>query len=395
MRSRHVALTAAVLLAACGDERPPTGPTFRGPSVPNAAVLDGNNAGGNPDFFFLSPLVKDPAGNPDYRDDAFDASRSVTVQICAKPVVDISPKDGLCDSGNEKVKLSGAQIAVSTTDEHYQVNVLTDDPSLLPGMYTVRVLITNVELGHADIQLVDQQQVKNANTGDAIPLADGRTLPLKFRIEDNPLVSADDHGTGSELAYVEQIVPNDNPNATGTVVLSKTPQGIALGGGFFTDGWLAGQNLSQITVVIEEVAVKYPADCHPGSSTSAPYLLQYGKCFRYSTVPVLQPINSAGHQFSQKVTVGFCRELPTTDPQYNALQVYRSKTGEPDAPVAIPVAIYSQYFQLACADDGPHAAVAPSGVWGRMYAGWRGLASGIGRVLGPKPLYAVDLGVGG
>src|SRR5204863_6068641 len=51
--------------------------------------------------------------------------------------------------------------------------------------YRIRVLVFgNYELGHADVDVVNSgSQLKNVQTGQFIPLLDGRTLPIKFRIE--------------------------------------------------------------------------------------------------------------------------------------------------------------------------------------------------------------------
>ena len=395
-RLRYVALSAAVLLAACGDERPqPTAPSLREPGTPNATVTDGNNGGGNPDFFFLSPLVKDPVGNANFKDDAFDGTRKATVEIC-KSTFTLTAAN-LCDAASLAIRYLPSEVAVSGTDEQYRVNVQTDDSRLPAGKYRIRVLITvsgaNIELGHANIDLVDQQQVKNANTGDAIALTDGRTLPLKFRIETNPLVSADDDDTRA-LQYNEQVIPNDNPNAGGTIMYSSTDPSAAVAGSFFTDGWLAGQGLGSITVVIEERAVTSPALCHPGSDGT---VVQSGKCIRYSTIPALQPFSTTStDQFSQPVIVGFCRELDANLPQYQALRVYRSKSDVPDQPVAIPPVVYTRFFPLPACDGTPSVAVrAGAGAWDRMYAGLQNITNGLARVLGPKLAYAVDLGLGG
>lgn len=422
-KKRLVALAAAALLAACGDQQPEvTGPTLRPPADPNAAVLDGNN-GGNPDFFFLPPLVKDPTGAAGYRDDPFNGKYSPTVEVCvlkydaAANVYAITDanRDGRCDerlldeSRGRVALFSGSQVTVSTSDELYKVNWDTGLSSLDPATnYRIRVLVGAVELGHADLDPVNASAIKDAKTGDFIPLIDGRTLPIKFRIERGALVRADDPG-GSGAQFVERVVPNIGTDVragvTGTVLLTAAPE-IAVAGAFFPNGWLDGQTINgqpvtEVTVVVEELPFTNETDCHPGSQRLAPYLQQYGKCIRYSTIPALAPLatNTALNrtdQFAQPVTVGFCRELPTDAPQYDALRVYRSKTNVEDAPVAIPVAIYTRYFTLrADCDVAPATVTSRSGILHPLSNGVGQVASALARLLGPKPLYAVDLGLGG
>src|SRR5207302_6763411 len=86
---------------------------------------------------------------------------------------------------------TGAQVVrVAPTDQLYLVNwdtgqCTTGPCTLTPGaVYRIRVLVAGTELGHADVQVVaSQQEARNVNTGELFPLVDGRTVPVKFRIE--------------------------------------------------------------------------------------------------------------------------------------------------------------------------------------------------------------------
>ena len=63
MRRRVLLCLALVSVSACnGDDatRPKLGPA----SSPSTLIFDGNHSGGNPDFFFLPPLVRDPKTLP-------------------------------------------------------------------------------------------------------------------------------------------------------------------------------------------------------------------------------------------------------------------------------------------------------------------------------------------
>jgi alpha-tubulin suppressor-like RCC1 family protein len=80
--------------------------------------------------------------------------------------------------GSETVRL----VAV---DEHYIVNWHTNEFDLDEATtYRIRVLVDGTELGYADIDAVSSgRELKSVNTDQYIPLKDGRTLPIKFRIE--------------------------------------------------------------------------------------------------------------------------------------------------------------------------------------------------------------------
>jgi hypothetical protein len=70
-------------------------------------------------------------------------------------------------------------------DELYIVNWHTDEFGLDPEkVYRVRVFVGAIEVGFADVDLVNSGGLlKNVDTGEFIPLLDGRTLPIKFRLE--------------------------------------------------------------------------------------------------------------------------------------------------------------------------------------------------------------------
>src|SRR2546425_167853 len=168
---KAIALLGAALGLACTDDLPTL------PGRPSFEIMDGAHSGGNRHFYFLPPLVSAPSPTG-----TFDASQLPEVRICAGAggacgavVADFTMTDG---SGSETVR-------VNTTDQEYAVNWHTDRFDLDPALtYRVRVLVESTELGHVDVDLVSSgKELKNVNTGEFIPLLDGRTLPIKFRIE--------------------------------------------------------------------------------------------------------------------------------------------------------------------------------------------------------------------
>jgi TolB protein len=172
---------AAAGLSGCEDQDPTgtdlttpvEGPVSRAPSF---AISDGAH-GGNPHFFFLPSLVPAPSFTG-----TFDPAVAPTVVICAlngsacgSTIATYTTSTG---PGGEVVKLQAAQ-------EQYLVNWKTDEFALSDAVnYRIQVLVGQVLLGYADVDVAKHaSEFKNPNTGDPIALLNGRTLPIKFRIE--------------------------------------------------------------------------------------------------------------------------------------------------------------------------------------------------------------------
>jgi hypothetical protein len=172
-------------LAACDD---PTSPHRIGlPSdslTARPSIADGAHSG-NAHFFFLPPMVS----NPRYSGES-DGTQSPTVVVCElKPesgdacaaiVAQFGRGDG---TGTEEITYDAAA-------GQYQVNWKTDQcidgPCSLDvsKTYRLRVLVGAYEVGHADLDVVSNgKELKNVATGEYVGLVDGRTLPIKFRIE--------------------------------------------------------------------------------------------------------------------------------------------------------------------------------------------------------------------
>ena len=182
-----VAAVVSIIFIGCRDNAvapPLSGPTF--------IVSDGANHSGNPDFFFLPPLVKNPNNSIYYEPAAFNPNLKPKVVIC---VLDLGTHE--CVLGGTPFKEFGpAEIALNATDQMYSVNWRTDSPALnLASFYRIQVIVGGKRLGFADVDPVSNmgsKQLQNAQTGEYIPLVDGRTLPIKFRIETGALCDRDD-----------------------------------------------------------------------------------------------------------------------------------------------------------------------------------------------------------
>jgi photosystem II stability/assembly factor-like uncharacterized protein len=189
-------LIVVLVLAGCREDLPTA------PASPGFEIKDGAHSGGNGGFYFLPPLVTAPGYTG-----KFDAMQTPEVRICVFA-------HGGCGAEMASYTMTAGQgsevVRVSAADEHYIVNWHTDQFALDPALtYRISVLVAGTELGHADVDVVGSgKELKNVNTGEFIPLLDGRTLPIRFRIEEGAVVVIGPDG-GS--------LQSDDGNATITV----------------------------------------------------------------------------------------------------------------------------------------------------------------------------------
>jgi hypothetical protein len=141
------------------------------------SISDGAHAG-NTRFYFLPPLLPAPVVGG-----IFDANLSPIVEVCVlagsaclgPALATFSRDEG---TGGELLQLI-------EEEEMYFVPWHTGDFGLDPAkFYRIRVVLHGLEVGHADVDVIENgKALKNVNTGDYVPLIDGRTLPVKFRLE--------------------------------------------------------------------------------------------------------------------------------------------------------------------------------------------------------------------
>ena len=167
MKVRTLFLFSLATLAACSDNDP-TRPDRSILNGPAAAVSDGST-GGNPDFWFLPPMVDNPTGNPLYLDHGATTSVPAMVQI-----TDIT-------SGLPGTIVLAPSAATAGTSQ-YQYDWIIPDGA--DKVYRVAILVGDDTLGFADIRTASSPgKAKNATTNEEIILSDGRNLPIKFVIE--------------------------------------------------------------------------------------------------------------------------------------------------------------------------------------------------------------------
>lgn len=177
------AMVAALATVACQD-RALTGP--EGPA-PSALIVDGANNGGNDHFYWLRPMVKAPSTFPG----TFDPTLGPEIRICAL-TADETACDGPDVATFSTTSGSGSEIVrMEPAEEHYIVNWHTGRYNLDPARnYRIRAYVGTYLLGLADVEVGStMKELKNVNTGEFIALLDGRTLPIKFRIEEGAVPS--------------------------------------------------------------------------------------------------------------------------------------------------------------------------------------------------------------
>lgn len=183
---KRITLALGLLaLAACQDKPLPTAVP---PDRPTQDISDGAH-GGNRHFFFLAPLVASPTHSG-----TSDGSLSPRVMVCEWNAA--TTQCGTVVTGfSMEGGVASEVIRYDATSESYIVNWHTDrcfsGPCTLDPKKTYRlhVLVGAVELGHADVSVVSNgSQLKNIDTGSSIGLVNGRTLPVKFRIEHGAVV---------------------------------------------------------------------------------------------------------------------------------------------------------------------------------------------------------------
>ncbi len=150
---------------------------------PSALIEDAAHSGGVENFYFLPPMVPNPAVAG-----VFDASFSPTVEICQLDGSDCaaSQPTGFPIVYTMSTGPGGETVAVSAADEHYKVNWHTDEFTLNETeLYRISVLLDGNVIGFADVDVVNSgKDLKNVDTNEFIALKDGRTLPIKFRLEE-------------------------------------------------------------------------------------------------------------------------------------------------------------------------------------------------------------------
>lgn len=264
MRARQTLIFALIAASGC-EGISTTKPDALSAGAPGFLISDGAHSGGNPDFFFLPPMVPDPTGSPNWNAGTFNGALKPTIKICSLAVTTEAAVATAPCAGSYSVTYNLPKASAGSEDYHQNWTV----PVSSTTFYRISVLVGTKLLGSADIETGDNGgALKNVNTGQFVPLVDGRTLPIKFRIEQYALCST----------------PGVGPCGSGTVDLGTggTVQ-IALPGGSVPSGvTIPAQpsNTTSPTITVQAC---------PDLNDRATDLPTFGSCVRVTADPALPP----------------------------------------------------------------------------------------------------------
>lgn len=181
--------------------------------APLAAISDAVNDG-NAHFFWLPPVVE----HPGEFNGPFDGTLGAVVRICE-----------LSDcAGTTIEQLSVAGAGVTIEDETYRAEWDTKASDATAGTtYRMIVSVSGTEIGYADLVLAATGgEAKNLTTDETIGLKDGRTLPVRFRLEEGAVFVVDPAaGTTIEAldGQVEVEVPPGALTEETAITVEETP----------------------------------------------------------------------------------------------------------------------------------------------------------------------------
>jgi hypothetical protein len=167
--------TLLVALAACASDA--GSPLAPDPGGPAQQLSDAAHAGLVPGFYFLPPLVPAPAVSG-----SFDPALAPRAEICVL-------NGASCGAVIAQYDMTGTAasglIRLDAPQQSYSFNWHTERFALdVAKHYRISIYVGALRLGFADVDPVSTgKELKNVDTQQYIPLVDGRTLPVKFRVE--------------------------------------------------------------------------------------------------------------------------------------------------------------------------------------------------------------------
>jgi hypothetical protein len=317
--ARLFSLILLLLVSACVDTV--TDPLIA-PDVPRSAISDAlHGADGNPHFYWLPPMVAQPPSRLLRRFEHLASPRVVVVCLESNQLADC---DG--DAPVESAAAPGviADFSLSAglvrEDDHFKVEFDTgafglqasSDDGTFQTTYRIVVYTDPLEelggpfvLGHADFVVgASGRAARNLATGDVIGLLDGRTLAIRFRIDQGAyahalgvnLARAVGDPEDTELCQEHCSVTIIDPTET-TVASLDDGMGAAVTAIQFLPGDLPGPAV----LVIDERATEGD---DPNCATGV--LVEKRYCYRYRIIPDVE--------FTRPVRFGICpRDLPINE----------------------------------------------------------------------------------
>ena len=325
-------LPLLALVVSCSDDA--FAPSdFLVPGPPGRMIEDALHNGGNPFFFWLSPMVSQPDADAF---GTFDPSADPTVRIICEAAS--SPEN--CPSGiGSLVTEFDLGSGVTAADQHYQLNFDTratyNGYDLFPSepdggssrdftTYQIQVWIekdgTPALVGLASFELGSTGgDARNLSTNEVIGLKDGRVLPIKFRIELNAheyAVAATDPATDPcpDGCSTTRISPEEGGDAYYVSDSGATVTGVR-----FSPGDLAARSDGQdYTILIGPLEEGSLSPSGQGETDVCAYDVLANKydCFRYTIFPGVE-------QFQNPVPFGICQQTVPTGEHERLVKVDR------------------------------------------------------------------------
>lgn len=351
----HLFATVALLAAVgCGDQAatPPNGRQLAPTNQAARTILDGAH-GGNPEVFFLPPMVGNPNGVATFNT-TFQPGLPASVVI-----TDQTP-------GNSFTPIA-MPMQVDPTNQFYQLNWDTKaTPLSLTDTYRINIEVGSKIIAFADVVLGSNgSTLKNVDSQSYIGLVDGRTLPIKVRINQG-------WGCLNRNSCVTQVVPNPVPNGQTIIVVSND----GLNSAAFSGNW-AG-TVPFVVITLENVTDQLSkANGGPGCSLGVTNMVSIEHCVRITADPSVR--------LTAPVQVGTCMQNIGDHRQlllkYDLNETPHFLTDEPP-PHPCPAG-----YSMGKPSSNPLVRLASAAL--------DHVGRGIGWAMGLKTAYAFDVGVGG
>ncbi len=378
MRRAIIVPLVAGVLASCNDRRTPTTPTSA-PTGPQFAISDAANNNGNPNFFFLPPLVTNPNQNANWRSGSFNAHLLPVVRVFQQ-----APTTTGCDA-SAPLAFGPAPMVLDTSSEQYQFNWDTKASSLTPGTnYRVCVYGSPAppDKGGAWLGFVDVQPVsggmKKVATNEIYAFQDDRTLPIKVRIQQGALSTTSGTGCVDPASCTEAVVvgaakgtPGDTPV---TIVVPSGHEALTVPAGAVNPG-------DVVTIVMQQ---QTPPDTVNGTPVCLPTTLrQTLGCYHISSQPDL-------YQFQSNVAVEVCVEFPGDFPVADTAKLQLYKFNQTQGLQALPRVEATHVNCSGFTALSYRASARPTNLAARAL---ERVGRWVGRLLAPPPLYAYWFGL--
>lgn len=211
-----------VLLLALACSEAPVSPDRPAPR-PSTSIVDGTDAAPESEhFFFLPPVVPtepeaSDANDPDFLPHLVIEICEWTGSACVTPLVarltaELPPGRG------------GIDVETDEDPGHFVATWHARRRVVEPStVYRVQVLAGTIELGHADVVIVeDAAEADGYDRSEFVPVVEGGTLPIRFRVVQDRIEGASSAPVGTEVRE-EEFVPNLDDYSTDHPTLSGLP----------------------------------------------------------------------------------------------------------------------------------------------------------------------------